>query len=127
MDSEKDGNQNCCHKSDDKFDEIDRVDFPKFDVNVTDAMANSSQVLHFPNRVSKYVLLENQQQIKLRDVETGRIIRCPIATSTRYKYERYISEGWNDYKLEKMLNAGDVLRCTIEDPPTYMNIEVIRR
>ncbi|CAJ2652922.1 unnamed protein product [Trifolium pratense] len=90
-------------------------------------MANSSQVLHFPNRISKYVLLDNQRRINLRDVETGRIIRCPIATSGRYKYERCISEGWNDYKLEKMLNAGDLLRCTIENPPRYMNIEVIRR
>jgi hypothetical protein len=72
------------------------------------------------------VLLDNQDQIYIRDVETGIIIKCSIGTSSRKQYEKHIGQGWNDYKLQKKLNAGDVLHCTIEDPPTHINIKVDR-
>ncbi|GAU30750.1 hypothetical protein TSUD_145480 [Trifolium subterraneum] len=127
IDSDKYGNEIGCDNSNDKFHDINPTYFSKFDVQITDAMANSNQVLHFRKKTSRHVLLENQQEIKVRDVETGRIFSSPIVTSSRSKYERYITETWNEYKVEKKLNAGDVLRCTIEQPSRYMNIEIIRR
>ncbi|MCH79312.1 hypothetical protein A2U01_0015104, partial [Trifolium medium] len=38
-----------------------------------------------------------------------------------------IGDGWYDYKVEKCLKAGDILRCEIEEPPRYMNVKVIRQ
>ncbi|WJX27993.1 Calcium-dependent protein kinase, variant 2 [Trifolium repens] len=111
---------------DDEDDDVDPTPFFKFNVTITQAMDTSMQVFHFPNKTSRHVLLDNQDQIYIRDVETGIIIKCSIGTSSRKQYEKHIGQGWNDYKLQKKLNAGDVLHCTIEDPPTHINIKVDR-
>jgi hypothetical protein len=37
-----------------------------------------------------------------------------------------LTTGWYDFKIVKRLRAGDKLQCEIEDPPTYMNIKVVR-
>ncbi|PNX68586.1 hypothetical protein L195_g056252, partial [Trifolium pratense] len=47
-------------------------------------------------------------------------------TSSRYKNERYLGDGWYQFKDEFKLNPGDVLKCSIENPPQYMNVMIIR-
>jgi hypothetical protein len=37
-----------------------------------------------------------------------------------------LTTGWYDYKIVKRLRAGDILECQIDDPPSLMNIKVVR-
>ncbi|MCI20637.1 hypothetical protein A2U01_0041799, partial [Trifolium medium] len=113
-------------EDDDASEDIDPTQFYEFNVYVTEAIANTKQVFHFPNKTSKYVLVDKHDKILLRDEDTRRLWHCTMKTSNRYKYERYLGDGWYDFKDDKRLRAGDVPRCTIEDPPTHMNVKVVR-
>ncbi|PNY13471.1 hypothetical protein L195_g010126 [Trifolium pratense] len=97
-----------------------------FDVKITESMAYKNQVLHFPNLTSKHALRTSQKTIYIRDINTGRVINCKILTSSRYKYERYLGDGWYEFKDELQLTPGDVLKFSVEDPPHYLNVLVIR-
>jgi hypothetical protein len=72
------------------------------------------------------VLKNKQKRIFIRDVDIGKIQKCTITTAGRYGYEKYITKGWNDYKIERGLRAGDIVRFNIEEPPQYVNVRVIR-
>jgi hypothetical protein len=50
----------------------------------------------------------------------------PIQTATRNQYERFIGISWYEFKNEKNLRAGDVLQCTLDNPPDIMNVKVVR-
>ncbi|CAJ2638424.1 unnamed protein product [Trifolium pratense] len=107
-------------------DEDDLLRHYNFDIKITESMAYTKQVLHFPNKTSKHVLPAKQDNILMRDVSSGRVISCTIITSSRYKNERYLGDGWYQFKDEFKLNPGDVLKCSIENPPQYMNVMIIR-
>ncbi|WJX38466.1 hypothetical protein P8452_26128 [Trifolium repens] len=104
--------------------EINLAQLYAFDVKITAAMATTNQVFHFPKPTSRHVLRTNQTQIFIRDVDTGTVQKCHISTADRNKNEKYISRGWNEYKIHRGLKCGDVVSCNIEDPPRYMNVKV---
>ncbi|MCH79378.1 ATP-dependent DNA helicase PIF1, partial [Trifolium medium] len=114
---------------DDQAYEIDPTPFYEFNVNVTDAMANSIQVLHFPNKTSKHVLAHNQQQIYVRDVDSGRVFNCVISTASRNKYERYIGEG-NGSAIEvsqsKIAMFHGMSSMTENSTLSYSNLENVQ-
>ncbi|CAJ2636534.1 unnamed protein product [Trifolium pratense] len=100
----------------------EHVEPPRFwQIVTTAAHIQGRGVMHFPNKTSKHVLPAKQDNILMRDVSTGRVISCTIITSSRYKNERYLGDGWYQFKDEFKLNPGDVLKCSIENPPQYMN------
>ncbi|MCH79379.1 B3 DNA-binding domain protein, partial [Trifolium medium] len=92
----------------------------------SDVEDNPNEFEHFPNHTSKNALRKGQKRIFLRDLPTMRVFPCSVLTSNRYVHEKYLGKGWYYYKNEKGLNVGDVMQCTIEDPPRYMNVRVIR-
>ncbi|GAU38345.1 hypothetical protein TSUD_395990 [Trifolium subterraneum] len=104
----------------------DQEQYHEFTVKVTEAFAYTNQVFYFPNITSKYVLDREQNKIVLRDEDTGRLCSCSIKTAKRYKFERYLADGWNDFKNELNLRPGDLLFCAIQEPPTHMNVRIIR-
>ncbi|GAU41550.1 hypothetical protein TSUD_140820 [Trifolium subterraneum] len=106
-------------------DESAEEDIFEFNVKVTQSLAYKKQVLHFPTKTSKFALLDNQKQIYLRDVDTMSLTDCTIITSNRSENEKYLREGWYTFVRQKHLRPGDVLHCTVEDPPQYMNVKVI--
>ncbi|GAU30749.1 hypothetical protein TSUD_145470 [Trifolium subterraneum] len=106
---------------------IDPTPFFTFDVKITEAMGTTKQVFHFPKKTAKYILFTNQTQIGLRDLETGRVFNCAIKTASRNINEKYIGVDWYNYKEMKILRSGDVVQCEIEDPPHFMNVNVVRR
>ncbi|GAU41682.1 hypothetical protein TSUD_272660 [Trifolium subterraneum] len=126
-----DGDDGSIHNEtveDGEFEEyIDPTPFYTFEVNITEAMDKKAQVFHFPNKTSRYVLLQDQTMIGLRDIETGIVFDCPIKTATRNSVEKYIGASWEKYKKRKKLRVGDVVQCEIEYPPHLMNVNVVRR
>jgi hypothetical protein len=72
-------------------------------------------------------LPDGQEQIYVRDVDTGRVWDCTVKTAERNPNEKMLTQGWYDYKVVKRLRAGDKLKCAIEDPPINMKIKVVRR
>ncbi|PNX99785.1 hypothetical protein L195_g023055 [Trifolium pratense] len=100
--------------------------YNNFDVKVTESMAYKNQVFHFPNLTSKHALRPTQKTIYIQDINTRRVINCKILTSSRYKYERYLGDGWYQFKDEFQLMPGDVLKCSVQDPPHYLNVMIIR-
>ncbi|WJX26974.1 hypothetical protein P8452_64171 [Trifolium repens] len=110
----------------DDGDDVDPADFNEFEVVVTHALATSNQVFHFPNRTSRYVLEDGQEQIFLRDMDTGRLWNCTIKVADRNPNERMLTAGWYEFKNLKRLRAGDKLMCEVQDPPTHMNVKVVR-
>jgi hypothetical protein len=69
---------------------------------------------------------DRQEHINVRDVDTGRLWDCTIKTADRNPNEKMLTKGWYDYKVVKRLKAGDKLKCEIQDPPTMMEIKVVR-
>ncbi|PNX56407.1 hypothetical protein L195_g049864, partial [Trifolium pratense] len=107
-------------------DPVDPSSYYMFDVKMSESAVRTNQVFHFPNKTSKYVLWDKQTMIRLRDLATGRVYPCTIITSGRYTHEKYLGDGWYDFKFDKDLRVGDTLRCEIDEDARFMNVEVIR-
>ncbi|WJX89633.1 Calcium-dependent protein kinase [Trifolium repens] len=108
------------------YDDHEDDDLYEFDVKVTEAMAYTKQVLHFPNNTSKEVLGKKQSYIYLRDLDTEYLTKCTVKTSKRNPNEKYIGDGWYAFKLRKNLRPNDVMHFQIERPPKFMNVKVVR-
>ncbi|KAL5081728.1 hypothetical protein RYX36_010149 [Vicia faba] len=86
---------------------------------VTTTAARGKNVFHFPATVAEDWLLPLQTEIDLVDVHTNAVYPCVFKTD-RKPMERYLCLDWYEYVKTTCLRAGDVLECTVTNPPTRM-------
>lgn len=63
----------------------------------------TSQMMHFPNKISINVLPDTQHNITLVEWNTRKQYECKLITSNRGPNEKYLGEDWNKFLKEQIM------------------------
>ncbi|KAI5390169.1 hypothetical protein KIW84_075476 [Lathyrus oleraceus] len=80
---------------------------------------NARTCSHFPANVVEDWLLPNQTDINVVDLHKNVVYPCVLKRGRKPR-EKYLCLGWYEYVKPTRLRPGDVLVCTMADPPTTM-------
>ncbi|XP_045791494.1 uncharacterized protein LOC123886203 [Trifolium pratense] len=105
-----------------------------WEMMVTNAYSSDvkQQVLHFPSRTAKSVI-RDRKEIVIRTRHRLDGVKCAIKTYRRkknrvvVKEEKFLTNGWFQFKTANKLKVGDKLEFNLSDPPHVLVVDIIRR
>ena len=71
--------------------------------------------------------MADQSYIELIDEECRKEYDCEILTAKRNCLEKYIGKSWYAFAKDRKLRVGDILMCTVTNPPDRMFVELVDR
>ena len=71
--------------------------------------------------------MAEQSYIELIDEECRKSYDYEILTAKRNCLEKYIGKSWYAFAKDRKLRAGDILKCTVTNPPDRMFVELADR